>query len=368
MDSTAQSILTNPEVIAVDQAGVLPRPIVNGTAPVWAKTLPDGTVVVGLFNLGSSNADIPVSFAALGLAGDADVRDLVARADLGTFTDNFTAQAVPSHGSRLLKLTSEAADALTGYTYCAREYENCATNGAVDVAFGAGGLYVYTSALSGTFACDVSTFGTDPAYGSTKGCYSRPQAGGGPPGFTACATEGQTCTPNGDVDVAYGAVGSFLYQTGSVGSFGCSVAHFGSDPAYGWNKGCYTRPSGGGVAYEAEGAALAGAAVVEACSLCAGGKKVGYLGNGTGNAVTFPDIDVAESGTHTLVIHGASADPRSFAVSVNGGAPMSVGVQSGSWTTPTTVSVAITLQAGSNTVTLGNPSEYAPDLDRIVVR
>ncbi len=161
------------------------------------------------------------------------------------------------------------------------------------------------------------------------GRYVRPHAGGGPAGFTACASEGGTCTPSGDVDVAFGAVGSFLYQTGVVGSFACTNALFGSDPAYGWTKGCYTRPSGGGVAYEAEAATLAGAAVVVSCASCGGGEKVGFVGNGAANSVTFPQVDVGSSGTHTLVVHGVSADPRSFSVSVNGGAPISVNVQSG---------------------------------------
>ena len=212
MDSTAQAILTNPEVIAVNQAALLPRPIVSGTTPIWAKNLPDGTLAVGVFNLGSSSTDIEVSFPALGLSGDADVRDLVERADLGTFTGDWTAAAVPAHGSRLLKLTPESGDGLAGYTFCSSEYASCALSGTVDVAFGARGSYVYSSTLGGTVACDVTTFGTNPAYGWTKGCYTRPHAGGGPPSFTACASEGQTCSPDGDIDVAFGAVGSFLYE------------------------------------------------------------------------------------------------------------------------------------------------------------
>ncbi len=367
MDSTARAILTNPEVIAVDQAAVLPQQTVSGTTPQWAKTLPDGTVAVGVFNLGSSSADIQVSFSSFGLSGDADVRDLVERADLGTFADNWTAQGVPPHGSRLLKVTRQQNDGIAGYTFCSSEYANCSLDGTVDVAFGALGSYVFSSSLSGTIACDVGTFGSDPAYGARKGCYTRPHAGGGPAGFTACASEGQTCSPNGNVDLAFGAVGSFLFQTGVVGSFPCTTGNFGSDPAYGWTKGCYTRPSGGGVAFEAEGAVLSGAAVVVACSDCGDGEKVGYLGDGSGNTVTFPQIDVSWSGAHTLVIHGVSADPRSFSVRVNGGPAISVPIGSGSWSVPTTASVGVTLETGINSITFGNDGAYAPDLDRIVV-
>jgi hypothetical protein len=365
MDSTARAILTNPEVIAIDQSAVIPQQVASGTAPVWMKTLPDGTIAVGVFNLGSSTTSIQVSFSSLGFSGDADVRDVVARTDLGTFTDAWTAQNVPAHGSRLLELTRQPA--IAGYTFCSSEYASCTLGGTTDVAFGAEGSYVFRSGLTGTIACDVATFGSDPAYGSRKGCYTRPHAGGGPASFTACASEGQTCSPDGDVDVAFGAVGSFRYRTGVVSSFACSNDTFGSDPAYGWTKGCYTRPSGGGVAFEAEAATLSGAAAVTSCSSCAGGKKVGYIGNGSGNTVTFPQVDVSWGGSHTLVVHGVSADARTFSVTVNGGAAISVPVQSGSWSTPTTAGITVPLQAGINSITFGNGGAYAPDLDRIVV-
>jgi hypothetical protein len=122
------------------------------------------------------------------------------------------------------------------------------------------------------------------------------------------------------------------------------------------------------VAFEAEAATLSGAAVVAGCSSCAGGKKVSYLGDGSGNIVTFPQVDVSWTGTHTLVVHGASADPRSFSVRVNGGAAISVPLQSGGWSTPTTVSITVPLAAGINRIAFGNDDAYAPDLDRIVVR
>lgn len=83
--------------------------------------------------------------------------------------------------------------------------------------------------------------------------------------------------------------------------------------------------------------------------------------------MTFPQVDVSWSGAHTIVVHGVSADPRSFSVSVNSGASISVPVQSGSWSTPTTVSITVPLEAGINSIAFGNDDAYAPDLDRIVV-
>lgn len=105
MDATAQSILTNPEVIAVDQAGVIPRQVAGGSQQIWTKKLADGSTVVGLYNTGGSSASITANFSSLGLSGTAAVRDLNSRTDLGNATNSWTATNIPAHGSRLIKLT-----------------------------------------------------------------------------------------------------------------------------------------------------------------------------------------------------------------------------------------------------------------------
>jgi hypothetical protein len=363
MDAAAQAILSNPEVIAVDQAAVMPKQVVAGTLQVWSKPLPDGTLAVAVYNLGASPASITVDFARLALPGDASLRDLVARSELGVFTGNWTASGVPAHGSRLVKLTTQA-DGIAGYTFCAAEYQRCNVASGMDVAFGARGSYVFASGLSGAVDCVVGTFGSDPAYGSLKGCYTRPHGGGGPAGYTWCSGENGTCSAVGVVDVAYGAVGQFAYRTAVSGSIACNNTTFG-DPAAGYGKGCYTRPSGGGVAYEAESGALGGGAVISACSGCSGGKKVGYLG--AGGRITLSQVDVASDGNHRVTLHAASADPRTLYVSVNGGAGVPVAVQSSNWSTPTVVTITLPLTAGINTLAFYNDGGYAPDLDRVVV-
>jgi hypothetical protein len=119
------------------------------------------------------------------------------------------------------------------------------------------------------------------------------------------------------------------------------------------------------VAYEAEAGALGGSAAVAACSGCSGGKKIGYLG--AGGRLTLPQVDVATSGPHQLTIHAASADPRTLWVSVNGGAGVPVAIQSAGWSTPTVATVTLPLARGINTLAFYNESQYAPDLDRVVV-
>jgi hypothetical protein len=68
-----------------------------------------------------------------------------------------------------------------------------------------------------------------------------------------------------------------------------------------------------------------------------------------------------------LTIHAASADARSFTVSVNGGPGQSVSLQSRDWSTPGSATLTVSLRAGSNTIAFGNDSQWAPDLDNIVV-
>ena len=91
MSAATKAILTNKEIIAIDQdalglQGVEVRE--SGDQSVWAKPLnANGARAVVLLNAGAAPADISVSFAEIGLAGgSATVRDLQAQTDLGTFT------------------------------------------------------------------------------------------------------------------------------------------------------------------------------------------------------------------------------------------------------------------------------------------
>ncbi|MBZ5565216.1 MAG: glycoside hydrolase family 27 protein [Acidobacteriia bacterium] len=100
------AILTNPEVIAVDQdpAGIQGRRVAEeGPLEVWMKPLSDGSKAVGLFNRGESTMPVTAYFQDIGVGENATVRDLWARKDLGTFRGTFTAQ-VPVRGVVLVKI------------------------------------------------------------------------------------------------------------------------------------------------------------------------------------------------------------------------------------------------------------------------
>ncbi|MFI6428102.1 X2-like carbohydrate binding domain-containing protein [Promicromonospora sp. NPDC050880] len=113
LDAFGLGLLTNEEVIAVNQAAIPAHPVsTTGKRQVWYSLQDDGSYVVGLFNLGSTDADVTADWTDLGLTdGRHQVRDLWARKNLGRFTDGFTATDVPPHGVRLLRVTPAGGSA-----------------------------------------------------------------------------------------------------------------------------------------------------------------------------------------------------------------------------------------------------------------
>ncbi|MFI6542462.1 alpha-galactosidase D [Streptomyces prunicolor] len=117
LDDYGVSLLTNREVIGVDQSDAPPaRPVTPSDAQqVWAAKNPNGTYTVALFNLSDAPAAVSANWTTLGFTGKAAVRDLWNHEDLGTYTNKVT-QALPAHGSRLFTVTPRgSAVTLTGY-------------------------------------------------------------------------------------------------------------------------------------------------------------------------------------------------------------------------------------------------------------
>ena len=75
----------------------------GGNGLVFAKPLEDGTLAVGLFNVGLKDETVSVQWSDLGLDGRRLVRDLWRQKDIGVFDQSFTT-TVPSHGVVLVKL------------------------------------------------------------------------------------------------------------------------------------------------------------------------------------------------------------------------------------------------------------------------
>jgi alpha-galactosidase len=87
------AILTNPEVIAVDQdpAGVQGHRIMEqGAITVMMKPLKDGSKAVAFFNREQGVVTAAVRFSDIDLPDDVSVRDLWKRKDLGKFHRGFS--------------------------------------------------------------------------------------------------------------------------------------------------------------------------------------------------------------------------------------------------------------------------------------
>lgn len=102
LDSYGLSLLTNREVIAVDQnSSPVARPVSTmGDQQVWATKNADGSYTVALFNLAAAPEAVTAYWAALGFQGNATVRDLWNHRNLGSRQNQIT-EALPAHGSRL---------------------------------------------------------------------------------------------------------------------------------------------------------------------------------------------------------------------------------------------------------------------------
>ncbi len=109
MTPATKEMLLNREVIAVDQdtLGKQASPIKTGDLQTWIKPLADGSVAVGIVNMGTSNTSASVKVSDLGIgAGVKSARDLWTHADVAFHDGVYTAK-VPSHGVLMLRVVGE---------------------------------------------------------------------------------------------------------------------------------------------------------------------------------------------------------------------------------------------------------------------
>jgi hypothetical protein len=106
-DPWTVDLLTNEEVLAVNQdaAGNLARRVAEeGSTEVWARDLSDGRKAVALFNRGTMDATVSVTFSELGMPDAPAVRDLWQREDVTGMTSEISA-TVPAEGALMYTLT-----------------------------------------------------------------------------------------------------------------------------------------------------------------------------------------------------------------------------------------------------------------------
>ncbi|MEN3308172.1 MAG: hypothetical protein V7603_4374 [Micromonosporaceae bacterium] len=134
------------------------------------------------------------------------------------------------------------------------------------------------------------------------------------------------------------------------------------------------------VRIEAESGRLAGTAAPVADQYASGGAYVGGLGNGAANTLTLTGVRAGHSGQYVLSVRYANNErgaghqynsnviSRAVDISVNGGAPRRFWFRNTwAWNNFWTLTVPVSLGAGTNTLVLANPSGYEPNIDRIDV-
>jgi hypothetical protein len=129
LDAYGLSLLTNREVIAVDQQGIPARPVTpTGPGQVWGSKNADGSYTVALFNMGSFPGQVTANWSSFGFGGAASVRDLWSHQDLGIRNGSISA-TLPAHGSRLFRVTPRGG-AFRMQSYEAEAAANTIVNGA----------------------------------------------------------------------------------------------------------------------------------------------------------------------------------------------------------------------------------------------
>ena len=110
LDAFTLNVLCNPEVIDINQdplgqCGEVV--IINSKIFLMIKDLENGDKAVGLFNRGTTAADVPVHRTVIGMTGRLAARDLWTQRDIGTYNGDFSISNVPPRGVRMLRLARQ---------------------------------------------------------------------------------------------------------------------------------------------------------------------------------------------------------------------------------------------------------------------
>src|ERR1044071_823318 len=367
MTAATIAILTHNEMVAIDQDPLSFQAIKvsddGAGLQVWYKPLRDtGARAVGLLNRSDAAATMTVSFTQIGLTtGSATVRDVWARADRGTFSNSFTT-SVPPHGIAFLRIVGQDPPLGTGFlsdqtmTYVANGFgpisrdrsngETGASDGRTITLNGATfakGLGVHAPSSiefhpNGRCTSFMASVGVDDEVGANGAVIFQVWADGALL-FDSGVMTGNSPTQDVNVDIT-GRTALRLTVAGGTDTMNSDHAD--------WANARVTC-AGNVVSVEAAAAGnvFSGQAIAAACATCLGGQKVRFIGNNASNFVTVNNLTVATAGSYQLRIDYELDGARSFFVSVNGGAAVLVQVTGTSWSTPVSIVIPVTLNAGN---------------------
>jgi len=367
IDSFGKHLVSNDEVIDVNQSGKPAKQVLGGDLPVWVSKLDSHTYYVGLFNLNATPTVVRLPWNLLGVTGAVEVRDLWSQIDLGPSSRTFFT-ILKGHSGRLLKITAfgkaprvpstsyEAESAVLGGSASISSCAPCSGGAKVgNLGLGPNNNVTFNNVYvrrAGTYLMQVDSM----TVGLRSYLYS---VNGGP--F-------QTLNSGG---------GSFLIPASTILPVrlqaGINTIQFGNPSSYPPDldriviSGNGDAPAPSATDYEAEVATLSGSVSAAFSNYASGLAKAGNIGGGPGNAVTFSNVTVPSDGVYLLEVDYATSGPRSIFLTINDGTPNELDLNGSTFDEPTNIVLRVQLHAGTNTLRFDNSTGYAPDLDRIVV-
>lgn len=368
LDSFGRQMLGNDEVIAVDQSGHPAQQILGGDTPVWAAQVGRNIWDISVSNLNAFPALVTIPWQLVGFREALRVRDLWNHRNLPDSFAGFNA-LLPGHGSRLLEVTGfgtvrpepngqvyPATDAILTGTAQLDACSAC-VDGEEDGYLGVG------PDNNATFN-DVEVPRTGTYYMRVNSMTSGPRSllfrVNGRPFATLNAGGGSFALPAGTTIPIQLNAGLNSIQFGNPTSYPPGLDDFVIS-----GDGSAVPPFS--TTYEAENATLSGTVSPSYCEYCSGASEAGNIGGGSGNNVTFSNVSVPASGIYQMEIDYLTSGLRSYTVTVNDGMPFELNLNGSSFSLPTSTVIPVSLNAGVNTIQFGNPTGYAPALDRIAI-
>ncbi|WP_266160685.1 alpha-galactosidase D [Dyella silvatica] len=368
IDDFGKQLATNDEVLALDQSGKPARQMLGGDLPVWVSDLGDGNYYVALFNMNAASALVRLPWKELGFDDVWQVRDLWQQANIDSPRGEFVT-ALEGHAVRLLKVSASTrhapAEPSTNY-----EAESATLAGSAVVAgcpACSGGEKVGGLGLG---AGNTVTF--NQVYVRHAGVYLM-QVDSMTLGLRSYLYK----VGDGPLQAFNSGGASFLLPASSnlpvCLQAGFNRIQFGNPTSYPPDLDRIVISGRGDAAlpaassYEAEAAILGGTVTAGFSNYASGLSKAGNIGGGPANTVTFANVTVPSAGIYQLEIDYATSGPRTLFVMINNGKPEALDLNGSTFDDPKAIVLHVPLIAGSNTIQMGNPTGYAPDLDRIVM-
>jgi alpha-galactosidase len=366
LDQFTKELLSNDEVLAISQSGHAAKQVLGGNQPVWVSNPGNNVYYVAIFNLDDVSTMVRIPWNLIGVFGAHSVRDLWDRADLGPSFGSYST-VLHGHSVRLLKISDmEPAPQMAATSY---EAEAATLGGSASVSqcpSCSNGAKVGNLGLG---TANTVTF-NNVYVGRTGVYYMQVDS------MTQGLRSYLYTVNGGDYNTLNSGGGSFLLPAGTVVPIylqkGSNSIQFGNPVSYAPDLDrIVVRGDGNGfmpipTSYEAEVATLSGSVAGVFSNYASGLAKAGNIG-GTGNAVTFSNVKVPSSGIYQLQVDAATDGPRSFFLTINGATPLKLDLNGSTFDEPSNNVYSVSLRAGTNTLTFNNPTNVAPDLDRIVV-